>query len=262
MKPNYKNWISKGMMYGVLAGAILTGAFFITILLTDFLTGSLRLAVEIILQILFSILLLYVVYCIFWYRAFSYYGKNQIARRIIEKIAQYAVLPENGKDLDVGCGSGALTIACTKNNPNAQMVGLDRWWKEYTSFNQSLCESNAKIEGVSNRTKFMKGDACALPFADNTFDLITSNYCYHNIPTKDRQKVLLESLRVLRKGGIFVIHDLFTEQKYGNMDAFLQQLKEIGFEEVKLIGTMQGLFLTKREAGFSLAGSKLLIGKK
>lgn len=252
MKPNYKNWIPKGMMYGVLAGAILTGAFFITILLTDFLTGSLRLAVEIILGILFCILLLYAVYCIFWYRAFSYYGKKQISRRIIEKIAQYAVLPENGQGLDVGCGSGALTIACAKNNPNAQMVGLDRWGKEYASFNQSLCESNAKIEGVSNRTKFMKGDACALPFADDTFDLITSNYCYHNIPTKDRQKILLESLRVLRKGGVFVIHDLFTEQKYGNMDVFLQQLKEMGFQEVKLLGTMQGLFLTKEKPDFPL----------
>lgn len=59
-----------------------------------------------------------------------------------------------------------------------------------------------------------------------------------------------------------MIHDLFTEQKYGNMDTFLHYLKEIGFEEVKLINTMNGLFLTKKEAGFSLAGSKLLIGKK
>lgn len=262
VKPNYKNWIPKGMMFGVIAGAILIGSLFVTVLFTDFLTGYVRLTVEIVLEILFCILFAYSVYCVFWYCAFSYHGKKQIARRIIEKIAQYVVLPENGKGLDVGCGSGALTIACAKNNPNAQMIGLDRWGKEYASFNQSLCESNAKIEGVLNRTTFIKGDASALPFADNSFDFITSNYCYHNIPTKNRQAILLESLRVLRKGGSFVIHDLFTEQKYGNMDIFLKQLKEMGFEEVKLFNTMDGLFLTRKEAGFSLSGSKLLIGKK
>lgn len=45
------------------------------------------------------------------------------------------------------------------------------------------------------------------------------------------------------------------------MDAFLQQLKEMGFEEVELRNTMDGQFLTQKEAGISLSGSKLLIGK-
>ncbi len=136
------------------------------------------------------------------------------------------------------------------------------FWREIPNHFQALCESNAKIEGVSDRTTFIKGDACKLPFPDNSFDAITSNYCYHNIPVKDRQAILLENLRVLRKGGSFVIHDLFTTSKYGEMDAFLQQLKEMGFEEVELRNTMDGQLLTRKEAGISLSGSKLLIGKK
>lgn len=262
MKPDYKNWIPKGMMYGVLAGAVLTGILFALAMFTDLLSGGTRLAAEIVSGLLFCILALYSVYCIYWYSAFSYQGKKQIARRIIEKIAEHVILPDNGRGLDVGCGSGALTIACAKNNPKGHMTGMDRWGKEYASFNKALCESNAEIEGVSDRTTFIKGDACMLPFEDNSFDVITSNYCYHNIPSKDRQAILLESFRVLKKGGSFVIHDLFTEQKYGNMDAFLQQLKETGFAEVKLINTMDGTFLTRKEAGVSLSGSKLLIGKK
>ena len=35
---------------------------------------------------------------------------------------------------ELGCGSGALTIACAKKNPKAGMVGIDRWGKEYASF--------------------------------------------------------------------------------------------------------------------------------
>ena len=42
--------------------------------------------------------------------------------------------------LDVGCGSGALTIACAKRNPQGKMVGIDRWGKEYASFSLPLCE--------------------------------------------------------------------------------------------------------------------------
>lgn len=173
------------------------------------------------------------------------------------------VLPEGGKGLDVGCGSGTLTIACAKNNPQVQMMRLERWGKEYASFNQSLCESNAEIEGVLDRTKLIKGDACKLPFHDETFEAVTSNYCYHNIPVKQRQDILLESFCVLKKGGIFVIHDLFTVQKYGDMDAFLRQLKEMGFEKVELVDTTDDLFMTKKEAKLLfLSGSKLLVGIK
>lgn len=84
------------------------------------------------------------------YCAFSYDGKRKISKRVIEGIAKYVTLPDGGRGLDVGCGSGALTIACAKRNPRAQMVGIDRWGKEYASFNLPLCERNAEAEGVRN----------------------------------------------------------------------------------------------------------------
>ena len=85
------------------------------------------------------------------------------------------VIPDGGVGLDVGCGSAALTIACAKKNPNARMIGIDRWGKEYASFSKNLCESNAVAEGVSNTT-FQQGDAVKLDFDDETFDAVTSNY--------------------------------------------------------------------------------------
>ena len=109
-----------------------------------------------------------------------------MSKQIIEGIAEYVKVPDGGKCLDVGCGSGALTIACAKRNPKASLVGIDRWGKEYASFSKKLCENNSAAEGVDN-TSFQQGDATRLPFEDETFDAVTSNYVYHNIPSKNWQ---------------------------------------------------------------------------
>lgn len=50
---------------------------------------------------------------------------------------------------DVGCGSGALTIACAKRNLEATMVGCDIWRGAYKAvFSKKRCEDNTKIEHV------------------------------------------------------------------------------------------------------------------
>ena len=87
------------------------------------------------------------------YCAFSYHGKKQVSKRVIEGIAQYIALSDGGKGLDVGCGSGALTIACAKSNPRAQMVGIDRWGKEYASFNQNTPRSIFRSANAMQRRK-------------------------------------------------------------------------------------------------------------
>ena len=185
-----------------------------------------------------------------------------MSKQIIEGIAEYVKLPDGGKCLDVGCGSGALTIACAKRNPNASFVGIDRWGKEYASFNKPLCENNAKVECVAN-VSFRQGDATKLDFADGTFDAVTSNYVYHNIPSKDRQAIPLETLRTLKKGGTFALHDIFSKSKYGDMQAFVKKLKDMGYEKVDLIDTTSGRFMTPFEAKWmGLFGSALLVGRK
>jgi ubiquinone/menaquinone biosynthesis C-methylase UbiE len=196
------------------------------------------------------------------YRAFSYDGNRQMSRQIIEGIAAMVDLPEGGVGLDVGCGSGALTIACARRNPRARFVGIDRWGKEYASYSKTLCEENAAAEGVSN-VEFRQGDAVKLDFPDESFDAVTSNYVYHNIPSRDRQAILLETLRVLKKGGTFAIHDLMSPARYGDMNAFVRKLKAEGYENIRLIDTTDGTFMGKKEASWlGLAGSTLLVGKK
>ena len=109
---------------------------------------------------------------------------------------------------------------------------------------------------------FEQGDAVRLDFPDGYFDAVTSNYVYHNIPG-ERQAYLLETLRTLKKGGSFAIHDTFSKSKYGDMQAFVKKLQDMGFEKVELIDTTDGTFMTKKEASWmALSGSALLIGKK
>lgn len=261
MKPDYKNWMPKGMICGGFAVTLVFLILFILFGLTGIVGGTLKTVLFIILLILTIISCAVSVWMILLYRAFSYNGKRQMSRQIIQGVASYVTVPDGGKILDVGCGSGALAIAVAKRNPNAEIIGIDCWGKEYASYNRQLCERNARAEKVNN-IRFQQGNAVKLDFADETFDAVTSNYVYHNIPG-DRQAYLLETLRVLKNGGAFALHDIFSKSKYGDMQAFVKKLKAMGYEEVELIDTADGKFMTKFESiWMELYGSALLVGRK
>ena len=263
MKPNYKNWVPKGMVIGYLSGTIICLIAAVVFGVLGF-TRSMTWAIALFALFGFATFVLAVIsaFMLNWHNAFSYDGKRQLSRMIIEGVAEYVRVPEGGKCLDVGCGSGALTIAVAKRNGKASVVGIDRWGKEYASFSQKLCEDNARAEGVKN-VSFCQGNALQLPFEDESFDAVTSNYVYHNIPSKDRQAILLETLRLVKKGGTFAIHDIFTENKYGDMLSFVERLKSMGYEKVELIDTTKNIFMTEKESKrLFLTGSAILYGKK
>ena len=261
-KPDYKNWVPKSMVIGLGAATAASASLSVLFGSTEsILKGRPRQIAAAAFGAATPVLLFYTLWMGALHRTFDYNGKRKLAKTIIDGTADFVTLPDGGTGLDVGCGSGALTIACAKRNPNASFTGVDRWGKEYASFNKPLCENNAKAEGVSN-VSFQRGDATKLDFPDESFDAVTSNYVYHNIPG-DRQSYLLETLRVLKKGGTFALHDIFSKSKYGDMQAFARQLKDMGYERVELIDTTDGLFMSKREAlWMELSGSALLVGRK
>jgi ubiquinone/menaquinone biosynthesis C-methylase UbiE len=261
MKPDYKNWMPKGMVLTAAIATAVFGLLFIVFGCTGIVSGALKTVLFIVFLIGTVVGVCVSLWMLLLYRAFSYNGKRQMSRQIIEGIAEYVDLPDGGFGLDVGCGSGALTVACAKRNPNASFIGVDRWGKEYASFNKPLCESNAVAEGVKN-VSFGRGDATKLDFPDESFDAVVSNYVYHNIPG-DRQAYLLETLRTLKKGGIFALHDIFSKSRYGDMEAFVRKLKDMGYERVELIDTTNGKFMSKFESVWmELSGSALLVGRK
>ena len=261
MKPDYKNWVPKSMVCGLAGGTL--AAFVLFLLSVSILHGTPRLVCGIVFGIGTLVFLFFTVWMSVLHRTFDYNGKRKLSKTIIDGTAKHVKLPDGGIGLDVGCGSGALTIACAKRNPKATMVGCDIWSGAYKAvFTKKRCEDNARAEGVAN-VRFEEGNAIHLPFEDESFDAVTSNYVYHNIAGHDKQKLLLETLRVLKKGGTFAIHDLMSKARYGDMDAFVQRLKAEGYKNVRLIDTTDGTFMGKKEASIlGLAGSTLLVGRK
>ena len=84
----------------------------------------------------------------------------------------------------------------------------------------------------------------------------------HNITGADRQALLLETLRVLKKGGVFALNDEMKPRLYGDMVAFAQKLRDMGYEEVRLVDTVREIFGHRRAARLMLGASRLLVGRK
>ena len=263
-KPDYKNWVPKSMVVGLAAATAVSGAMLALLGVSRrVFKGKPRQIAATAFGAATPVLLFYTGWMGALHRTFDYKGKRKLAKTIIDGTADFVHIPDGGTGLDVGCGSGALTIACAKRNPKAQMFGCDIWSGAYKAvFTKKRCEENAVAEGVSN-VRFVEGNAVRLPFPDESFDAVTSNYVYHNIAGQNKQALLLETLRVLKKGGSFAIHDLMSRARYGDMDAFVRKLRAEGYEDVRLIDTTDGRFMGRTEAAMlGLSGSTLLVGRK
>ena len=182
--------------------------------------------------------------------------------RVHQVVLSHLDFDGQGQLLEVGCGSGALSIRAALTWPDAQITGMDYWGVAY-GYGQAMCEKNAASEGVAARCRFQHGDANKLDFPDESFDAVVSNYVYHNIMGADMHKLLLESLRVLKKGGVFALNDDMKPKLYGDMDAFAQKLREMGYQDVRLMDTAEEAFGSRRRAAMMMLGSsRLLVGRK
>ena len=126
MKPDYKNWIPKEMLFLLIAGTVLS----LTLLLVFGVfglgvSGKLRVVLGVVFGVAFVVCAKYTQWCVYAYRSFSYDGERKLSKQIIDGTAEHITLPEGGVGLDIGCGSGALTIACAKRNPQGKMVGIE-----------------------------------------------------------------------------------------------------------------------------------------
>ena len=266
MRPDYKNWLPKTILHkGIERTAIPL------ILLLVFgvfgLGGILPMPIRLVMIFVFSMATFWYGYKTWqWYGAYQYFDLNNprsIAWKVVNGVASKVDLPPKAHVLDIGTGSGVLALAIAKRHPDAMIIGTDPWDQKVTpGVDQKLCQANAKAEGVKHAV-FMYGIAQKVEFPDETFDAVVSNYVYHHVQGMDRVDAILEALRTLKKGGVFVIHDIMTRGFYGDKDILLKRVLESGVQEAELVPTDQGLFLTPEEAEKSLLkGSCLLVGRK
>ncbi len=115
--------------------------------------------------------------------------------------AQAARLKTPGKRvLDVGAGSGLLSIELARACPDLQVTGVD-----ISEAMLSLAGQNAGRSGFGERIDFRQARAESLPFTDGCFDLVASNTSLHL--WKDPRRVFGEIARVTAPGGRFLLWD-------------------------------------------------------
>lgn len=253
---NYGSWMSNPVFY--IFGGIALSALALTVLsFTVF-----RIAVLGIVFAVVTALLLALLGWMAWIRRQYAFGKGGMMEKVHQTILSSLEFNGSGSLLEVGCGSGALTIRAALTWPEAKITGLDYWGAMY-NYSQTVCEKNAASEGVGKRCTFVHGDANKLDFPDESFDAVISNYVYHNIMGADKHTLLLESLRVLKKGGVFVLHDNMKPQMYGDMNAFAEKLKGMGFVDVQYVESAESIFGSKRRAALMMLGdSGMIVGRK
>lgn len=117
------------------------------------------------------------------------YGQD---RKWKARIAELSQIAPGMRALDLACGTGDIAFALADRG--AQVAGLD-------ITHRMLQLARAK----SARVHFVGGDMLALPFPDQTFDLVTTGYGLRNVP--DMGRAIAETRRVLKPGGIFLSLD-------------------------------------------------------
>ena len=120
-----------------------------------------------------------------------------------------------GNMLEVPVGTGVLTMPVYKTLPDAEITCLD-----YSANMMAVAQRRAETMGLTN-VQFRQGDVGALPFEDGSFDLVLSLNGFHAFPDKDA--AFLETLRVLKPGGIFCGCFYIAEQNK-RTDLFINHL--------------------------------------
>jgi SAM-dependent methyltransferase len=112
------------------------------------------------------------------------------SRRLAPLLIRFGGLSDGDRVLDVGCGTGSLTLTWPEIANIAGVTGID--------LTEPYLES-ARARNTDRRISFQQADARALPFEDNSFDRAFSMLVLQFIP--DAARAVTEMRRVVRPGG-------------------------------------------------------------
>lgn len=116
------------------------------------------------------------------------------ARRAHARLLDGAGLAAGQDVLEIGCGTGNLTLAAKRRRPDATVTGLD-------PDPRALDGAARKATRAGLDVQFVRGFADALPMADGSVDRVLSSMMLHHLEPDEKDSALREALRVLRPGG-------------------------------------------------------------
>jgi ubiquinone/menaquinone biosynthesis C-methylase UbiE len=124
---------------------------------------------------------------------------------VARALAEHYGIKAGDKILDVGCGKAFLLYDFTKVVPGVEIYGIDI---------SDYAIDNAKEE-IKDRLQV--GNATALPFPDNHFDLVISITTLHNLHNYDLDKALREIERVGKKNKYICVESYRDEIEKANL---------------------------------------------
>jgi ubiquinone/menaquinone biosynthesis C-methylase UbiE len=163
--------------------------------------------------------------------------EESIKRQLINQ----AGIQPGQRVLDLGCGTGTLTIMIKQSIPEAGVAGLD-------GDPRVLDIARSKADKAGLDIKLDQGMAYQLPYPDQSFDRVLSSFVFHHLESDDKRKTMKEVYRILRPGGEFYLLDLGKSHKtYERILSLWNRVLERATDNVK--GLLPEMM---REAGFEL----------
>ncbi len=132
-----------------------------------------------------------------WYDFLNHFLSLGIDRRWRRRLVRRLPLRDGMEVLDVATGTGDLAFTLLRRC-RCRVTGMD-----VSREMMRVGEKKARRRGLTERVRFVEGAAEVLPFADESFDVVTVAFGVRNFTALERG--LREMLRVLRPGGTAAI---------------------------------------------------------
>jgi ubiquinone/menaquinone biosynthesis C-methylase UbiE len=157
-------------------------------------------------------------------------GTSDAMRRRILKLIKQKLGADGDRQasrltiLDVACGTGRTLKFLAASFPQASLHGIDL-------SPTYLRKAQQNLTGISKIfPQLNQGNAEALPYQSNWFDLITNIYLLHELPAPVRQTVLVECFRVLKPGGILMVMDSIQVKDRPEWEPMLENFPQLFHE--------------------------------
>ena len=127
------------------------------------------------------------------------------------KLAEQAALQPGERALDLGCGTGTLTLMLKQRYPQAYISAID-------ADAQILSLARSKAAGAD--IDFQQAMSFALPFPGQSFDCVASSLMFHHLTPDNKLRSLREVHRVLKPAGRLHVADFGSPKNALQRSAF------------------------------------------